>query len=131
MMPGVTNRVSDEAISIGEEKDEDDEEDVPLCNIIVHGGPEMSSPLEVATEALTEITVAEVAITTQHGLQKSMAAADEWSESSDSDNKSSPSTPRSIVIVSTPNANDMEVNSRPHISATTTRRTYGGLRTVH
>ncbi len=94
-MPGVTSHVLDEAISISKEKDEGDEEDVPLCNIVVHGEPDMTSQLEVASVPLTEIPVAEVATTTtQPSLQKSMAAADEWSESSDSDNESSPSTPR-------------------------------------
>ncbi len=48
-----------------------------------------------------------------------MIAADEWSESSDTDNEYSPSTPRSDVIVSIPEANEMEVDSRPQISATT------------
>ena len=59
----------------------------------MNGEPEMTSPLEVASEALTEIPVAEVATTTQPGLQKSMVSADEGSEFSDSDNESSPSTP--------------------------------------
>jgi hypothetical protein len=69
-MPKDTSHVFDETISIREENDEDDEEDVPLCNIVVIGEPEKTSPLEVASEALTEIPVAEVATTTQPGLQK-------------------------------------------------------------